>query len=216
MLKKYFICCCLLAFYFKGFSQITDKSLIQFSGIVVNQDSLHPLPFSNVMIKSTYRGTISDFFGFFSLVAQLNDTIEFSSIGYKKNYYIIPDSLRENRYSLIQILVPDTIQLQEAVIYPWPTPEQFKQAFLNTNIPDNDLIRARKNMNERTMKEIAETLPVDGSLTYKYQMQQQYSRLYSAGQLPFNNLLSPIAWGQFIQSWKNGDFKRKKDKYDDE
>jgi hypothetical protein len=215
MLKKYFVCLCLIIYAFAGYSQTEDKNLIQFSGVVVDRDSLHPLPFSNVMIKGTYRGTISDYYGFFSFVARLNDTIEFSSVGYKKNFYIIPDSLKENRYSLIQILIPDTILLKEAVIYPWPSIEQFKQAFLNASVPDNDLARARKNLNERTMKEIAESLPVDGSLTYKYQMQQQYSRLYSAGQLPFNNLLNPIAWSQFIQSWKNGDFKRKKDKYDE-
>ncbi|MEO5571227.1 MAG: carboxypeptidase-like regulatory domain-containing protein [Bacteroidia bacterium] len=215
MLKKYFSGLCFLAVCSIGFSQTDDKNLIQFSGVVVNRDSLHPVPFSNVMIKGTYRGTISDYYGFFSFVARLNDTIEFSSIGYKKNYYIIPDSLKENRYSLIQILSPDTIQLKEAVIYPWPSKEQFKQAFLNTNIPDDDLIRARKNLDDRTMKAIAATLPVDGSLTFKYQMQQQYSRLYSAGQLPFNNLMNPIAWAQFIQSWKNGDFKRKKDKFEE-
>ncbi|MEP7169923.1 MAG: carboxypeptidase-like regulatory domain-containing protein [Bacteroidota bacterium] len=215
MFRKYFICISLFACYFSGFSQTDDKNLIQFSGVVVNRDSLHPIPFSNVMIKGTYRGTISDYYGFFSFVARLTDTVEFSSIGYKRNFYIIPDSLKENRYSLIQILIPDTIQLKEAVIFPWPSKEQFKQAFLNASVPDDDLARARKNLSERNMKEIAESLPVDGSLTFKYQMQQQYSRLYSAGQLPKNNLLNPIAWAQFISAWKNGDFKRKKDKYDE-
>ena len=82
-------------------------------------------------------------------------------------------------------------------------------------MPDDDLARAKRNLNDRTMQEIAATLPVDGSLTFKYQMQQQYSRLYSSGQLPKNNLLNPIAWAQFIQAWKNGEFKRKKDKYDE-
>ena len=215
LFKKYFICLTLLASCNAAFSQTDDKNLIQFSGVVVNRDSLHPIPFSNVMIKGTYRGTISDYYGFFSFVARLNDTIEFSSIGYRRNFYIIPDSLKENRYSLIQVLIPDTIQLKEAVIFPWPSKEQFKQAFLNASVPDDDLVRARKNLSDRNMKEIAESLPVDGSLTFKYQMQQQYSRLYSAGQLPKNNLLNPIAWAQFIQSWKNGDFKRKKDKYDE-
>jgi hypothetical protein len=31
------------------------------------------------------------------------------------------------------------------------------------------------------------------------------------GQLPKNNLLNPIAWAQFIQAWKNGDFRRKEE-----
>jgi len=214
-LFKYFIFLFLAACSVTGYSQTDQKNLIQFSGVVVNRDSLHPIPFSNVMIKGTYRGTISDYYGFFSFVARLNDTIEFSSIGFKRNFYIIPDSLRENRYSLIQILIPDTVRIKEVIIYPWPSKEQFKQAFLNASVPDDDLVRARKNLSERNMQEVAESLPVDGSLVFKQQMQQQYSRLYSAGQLPYNNLLNPIAWAQFIQAWKNGDFKRKKDKYDE-
>lgn len=139
LFKKYFICLTLLASCTAAFSQTDDNNLIQFSGVVVNRDSLHPIPFSNVMIKGTYRGTISDYYGFFSFVARLNDTIEFSSIGYRRNFYIIPDSLKENRYSLIQVLIPDTFQIKEVVIFPWPSKEQFKQAFLNARPPCNPL-----------------------------------------------------------------------------
>lgn len=196
-------------------AQTDDKDLLQFSGVVVTSDSLHPVPFTSVIIKNTYRGTISDFYGFFSFVAKMGDTIVFSNIGYKRSEYVVPDTLSESRYSLIHILVPDTIMLQEAVIYPWPTREQFKQAFLSLNVPDTDLQRAKKNLEKQRLQEIAENLPPDGSLNYKYQMQQQYSRLYTVGQLPKNNLLNPIAWAQFIKAWQNGDFKRKKDKYDE-
>jgi len=52
---------------------------------------------------------------------------------------------------------------------------------------------------------------MDGSMNFKNQMQQQYSKLYYAGQLPPNNLLNPIAWAKFIQAWQNGDFKRKEE-----
>lgn len=192
-----------------------DRDLVQFSGVVVTSDSLQPVPFASIIVKNTYRGTISDYFGFFSFVAKMNDTIEFSSVGFRKAMFIIPDTLTENRYSLIQVLMRDTVLLKEAVIYPWPTREQFKQAFLSLAVPDDDLQRARKNLEKQRLQEIAENLPPDGSLTYKYQMQQQYARLYTVGQLPKNNLLNPIAWAQFIKAWQNGDFNRKKDKFDE-
>lgn len=214
MLKKIFLFLFIL-FIQKTFAQNEDKNLVQFSGVVVTADSLRPVPFTSIIIKDTYRGTISDFYGFFSFVARVHDTIVFSSIGFKNAYFIIPDTLTENRYSLIQVIFPDTIQLKEAVIYPWPTREQFRQAFVNLNLPSDDLQRAKKNLEKEKLRELAENLPVDGSLTFKYQMQQQYSRLYSVGQLPKNNLLNPISWAQFIQSWQNGDFKNK-DKYDKE
>jgi len=108
------------------FAQLKYAGLVQFSGVVVSNDSLQPLPFVSIVIKDTYRGTISDYNGFFSFVSQVGDTLEFSAIGYKKSRYVVPDSLVSDRYSIIKIMTRDTILLQETVIYPWPTKSQFK------------------------------------------------------------------------------------------
>lgn len=195
----------------KGDESDDARKLIQFSGVVVSGDSLAPVPFTNIIIKNSQRGTMSDYYGFFSFVAQVKDTIEFSSVGYKKSGFIIPDTLTTNRYSLIQMLTRDTILLKETVIYPWPTKEQFKEAFLNLQVPDDDYERAMKNLERAEMKERLESMPMDGSGNYKWQMQQYQSRLYYAGQYPSITLLNPIAWAQFIQAWRNGDFKRKEE-----
>jgi len=139
----------------------------------------------------------------------MRDTIEFSAIGFKKSIFIIPDTLSDNRCSLIQILKGDTIQLPTARVFPWPTKEQFKEAFLTLHVPDDDLERAEKNLNPYTMSFLAENMPMDGSMNFRNQMQQQSSRLYYSGQLPVNNLLNPIAWAKFIQAWQDGAFKSK-------
>ncbi|HRH03137.1 MAG TPA: carboxypeptidase-like regulatory domain-containing protein [Bacteroidia bacterium] len=186
-----------------------NKKLIQFSGVVVNGDSLQPIPFVNIMIKNSYHGTVSDYYGYFSFVAQENDVIEFSALGYKKSSFTIPDSLEESRYSLIQMLNGDTILLNTAIIYPWPTKEQFKQAFINLELPNDDMARAQRNLEREAMRQRGESMSMDGAMNQKYYLQQRNSRLYYAGQLPPNNLLNPIAWAKFIQAWKNGDFKRK-------
>lgn len=186
-----------------------DRGLIQFSGVVVDGDSLKPLPFTSIVIRNSNRGTISDYFGYFSFVAQKGDTIDFSAIGFKTSTFIIPDTLNTNKYSLIQVLRADTIFLQETVIYPWPTKEQFREAFLRLEIPDDELEKARKNLAQAEMSDHMKGIAMDGSMNYRYQMQQQQSKLYYAGQLPPNNLLNPIAWAKFIQAWKNGEFKRK-------
>ena len=135
--------------------------------------------------------------------------IEFSALGFKKNYFSIPDSLEEARYSLIQMLNGDTILLSTAVIYPWPTKEQFKQAFLSLELPNDDMARAQRNLERDAMRQRGESMGMDGAMNQKYYMQQRNSRMYYAGQLPPNNLLNPIAWAKFIQAWKNGDLKRK-------
>jgi hypothetical protein len=183
--------------------------LIQFSGIVIQADSLHPIPFSAIITRHTSRGTISDYSGYFSFVAQKKDTIEFSAIGFKKGYFIIPDTLSTDKYSLIQALVKDTTTLAVADVYPWPSRDQFKQAFINKQIPDDDLQHAKENLARAELKELQSLASPDANLNYKVQMQYQYNKLYYAGQLPSNNLLNPLAWAKFIQAWKNGDFNKR-------
>ena len=191
-------------------AQDQEDNLIQFSGIIVTGDSLKPVPYANIIIKNSHRGTTSDFFGYFSFVAKEHDTIVFSCIGFKSNRFIIPDSLSTNRYSLIQVLITDTFLLTETYIYPWPTKEQFKMAFMNLQIPDDDLERAKKNLQLIEMHERFKAMGMDGSQNFKNFMQEQTSRLYYAGQYPPTNLLNPIAWARFIEAWKNGDLKIEK------
>ncbi len=197
-----------ILFSYISFAQSNEK-LVQFSGVVVASDSLQPVPFASVMIKNANRGTVTDYYGFFSFVAVKGDTVEFLYLGYKRAQYIIPDSLTDKRYSLIQVLVRDTIALKETVIYPWPSKEEFKKAFLELNVPDNDLARAERNLELAQQKEVRDAVPYDGSINYKYAMQQRQSRLYTAGQYPTSNLFNPIAWAQFIKAWQDGTFKKK-------
>lgn len=204
----------LLVFIFSGIhsfllAQAPARKVIQFSGVVVSGDSLQPVPYTNIADKSTRHGTVSDYYGFFSFVAQENDTIEFSSIGFKKAQYIIPKNLAETRYSIIQVLNRDTIELATTVIYAWPTREQIYEYFLSAPIPDDDVERARKNLAQEKINDMAINMPMDANMNYRNTMQNFNTRLYTAGQIPMNNLLNPIAWAKFVEAWKKGDFKRK-------
>ena len=193
-------------------AQISNDSLLQFSGVLLTRDSLEAVPFANVLIKGTHRGTMSDYFGYYSFVAERGDTIQFSYVGYKNALFVIPDSLNRKQYSLIQMMDIDTIILQEAIIYPWPTKEQFRKAFLDLRLPEDDKQRAERNLARADMKERMENMQADGSESYKVAMRNYGNQLYYAGQLPPNNLLNPLAWAKFIKAWKNGDFKRKRKK----
>jgi len=207
--KSTFFIIILIFSILKANAQVKD-GVVQFSGVVVSADSLKPVPYANIMVKGTSHGTVSDFYGFFSFVAKMKDVIVFSSIGHKKAYYTIPDTLTDNKYSLIQVLSNDTFLLKETVIHPWPSREQFKEAFLNLRIPEDDMTRAQRNLERAELKERLEPMPMDGRMNQAYAMKQESSKLYYAGQLPPNNLLNPIAWAEFIRAWQNGDFKRKK------
>ncbi len=193
---------------------LNDTQLVQFSGVVVSSDSLIPIPYSSIIIKGSSRGTVSDYYGFFSFVAKMKDTVEFGAIGFRKATFIIPDTLSDQRCSMIQILKKDTIMLKEFVVFPWPTKEQFKEAFVNLRIPDDDLTRAEKNMEPEMISYLSSTMPMDGSMNYRNQMNDITSQIYYSGQLRPNTLLDPIKWSKFIQMWQNGAFKQKKNKYD--
>ena len=211
MLKRTILTAAFISIALFGYSQEAYRGLVQFSGVVVTGDSLRPIPFVSIIIKNSYRGTISDFVGFFSFVAQTHDTIEFSAIGYKKSQYVIPDSLTTDRYSLIKLMTRDTILLQETVIYPWPTKDRFRQAFLELRVPDDDLERARRNLALSEMRELMINMPLDGSGNYKALMMEKQNKLYTAGQYPSISLLNPIAWAKFIEAWQRGDYKKKDD-----
>lgn len=182
--------------------------LVQFSGVVVT-DSLSPVPFTNIMVKNTYRGTMSDVFGYFSFVAQEGDTILFSAVGFQRSQYVIPDSLTENKYSMIHVMSRDTIYLSEMTVYPWPSREQFREAFLNLRLPDDDLQLAMRNMSPAELVQRMESMPPDAYQSFQYQMALDQTRLYWSGGTPQINLFNPIAWAQFLQAWQKGDFKRK-------
>jgi len=182
---------------------------IQFSGIVVTGDSLNPVPYSAIMVNHTHRGTISDYFGFFSFVAHEKDTILFKALGFRESLFIIPDSLSDKRYSLIQVLFPDTIKLSTVNIYPWHTKEDFKEAFLNAPAPDDDVSRAAANIGPSRMLVMLETMDADGYSNYKIAADEYSNKLYYAGMAPPINLMNPMAWASFIDALRTGKLKEK-------
>ena len=192
------------------FAQKNSDGLIQLSGVVVSGDSLTPVPFTSVLIKGSNRGTVADYYGFFSLVVLRSDTILFSSVGYAKSEVFIEDSLSDSRYSMIQMLQRDTATLPEQLVYPWPSKEQFRDAFLALNAPTDDHDRAFENLTREDVRLAIQGVPMSAQANSALAIQREYTRLYQMGQLPQVSLLNPVAWAQFIDAWKRGDFKSKK------
>lgn len=195
--------------YSTASAQFFSDSLIQFSGQILTSDSLQPIPFANIYSKSSYRGSISDFNGFFSFVASKGDTIVFSVLGYEKSEFIISDTLSKKMYSTIQLMSQDTINLSETVIYPYSTWEQFRELFVKVDIPDDDLERAKKNLDRERLRELGDALAMDGNENADYVLRQQAINVYDQGQYPSIQLLNPFAWAKFFDAWKSGAFKRK-------
>ena len=164
----------------------------------------------NIFETKTYRGTSSYIDGYFSFAAETGDTINFSSIGFKKSQFIIPTDLESNKYSVVKFMVTDTAYIDSVVIYPWPSKSTLRQAFMELEFEESDIDRAMKNLEREYLKEIGEQMAYDADENVDYYMRAEAQKFYWAGQAPPQNIFNLFAWAKFIEAWKNGDFKIKK------
>ncbi len=185
-----------------------DSNMIQISGVAISESTLEPLPYTTIFNKTERKGVIADYFGFFSTVAFPGDTLYFSYYGHKTEPYIIPDSLTDNRYSIIHMLREDTLNIPEVTVYPWPSKEDFARAFVEMEPYDDALRRAQRQLSGESLAFVAAKLDTDASLSYGTAYNARSTKLYTNGQLPVNNLLNPYSWAKLIKDWKEGKLSR--------
>ncbi|MEM9885296.1 MAG: carboxypeptidase-like regulatory domain-containing protein [Bacteroidota bacterium] len=190
-----------------------DSNLVQFSGLVLDgtDDQLFPIPYTNILVLKKGRGTYTDFKGFFSIVVEKGDTIEFSAVGYETVRFGIPVDLKENRYSMVQLMTEDLINLPETVVFPWPSRDHFKLEFLAMDVTPELQEYAAENLASQTLDQLRENVPKDGRENAGYYLQQQAAKNYYIGQNPPMNIFNVVSWKKFFDSWKKGDFKEKKE-----
>jgi hypothetical protein len=200
-----------LCFLNKAVAQNLSKkdSVIQLYGVVMTSDSLRAIPFASIIVKHKNRGTIANNDGVFSIAVLKGDVIIFSCEGFKNKEVKIPTNLTETQYSVIQLMVTDTVYLPATILKPRPTREQFERDFANAKVPDDMYETARQNTEREKLNAVLATLPADSREAIKRQMMMQSSEYYSQGQVPQMNIFNPMAWADFIQAWKRGDFKNK-------
>ncbi|XFE73438.1 carboxypeptidase-like regulatory domain-containing protein [Algoriphagus halophilus] len=185
-----------------------EKKVIQLSGIILNADSTDAVAGVNVYVPKKGRGTSSGRFGYFSMPVLEGDSVVFSFIGLKRQTFKVPESVENDRISLILTMEVDEIALAEVEVLPYPTEEEFKQAVIAMNVVDPMSI-SRANMSPEMLLRWAESMPASGGENFRYFQQGQVLQnqdLYGPRPL---RLLDPFAWGQFIRSIKRGDLKKK-------
>ena len=188
------------------FDKLRD-SVVQIYGVIMTADSLKGIPSVSVVVKNRNQGTYSSDQGVFSIVVLKGDVIEFSSVGYKTVDYTIPDTLHGNQQSVIQLMVTDAQYLPATIIRPRPTREQFERDFVNTQVPNDNIEIARENNNAAKRAILSRGIPANAGEAVSTYLRQSAQRYYYQGQAPPQNILNPLAWADFIQAWKRGDFR---------
>jgi hypothetical protein len=99
------------------------SQMYQVSGRVKDYSTLDDLPFVNIINKSTKQGAETNKQGFFSLKAQIKDTLEFRFLGYETTLLAI----NEIKNDIQVVMNKSTIELHEVVII------ADRPAMINTN-----------------------------------------------------------------------------------
>jgi hypothetical protein len=185
-------------------------SVVQLYGVVMTADSLVGIPAVSIMVRGQNRGTLTNSQGVFSIVVLKGDIVEFSHVSYKSKLVTIPRNIEGNQYSVVQLMVADTVYLPATIIKPRPSAQQFARDFVNSDVPDDDIEIARQNTSAAKRRALINTVPGSGSEATQLQFQKAANRAVYAGQMPPMNLFNPAAWAEFIESWKRGDYKRRK------
>lgn len=204
--QKYLIVFTLALFVGMAWSQQTkaqqQKRIVQLSGVVI--DTVNgPVPGVHVYIPKAGRGVTTNAVGFFSLPVLVGDSVVISSVGYKRQHYVVPETSPE--YLTIVIpMVEDVTYLQEIVIMPYPTEEVFKEAVLALNLPPENLMK-KDNLNEELLALMLKTAPMNGPMNQRYTL-DQWATSQSSKYMPVTNpFLNPFNWARFFNSLKKKD-----------
>lgn len=210
---------CLLLFCLLGLGarvsgqSVYDDRIIQINGITMTADSLRAVPDVTILVKNKNRGVESEYTGVFSIVCYKGDTLQFNCLGFRQKEYVISKDIKGQIFSMIQLMVQDTFYLPETIIRPLPSKEAFDFAFTHWRIPNDQYELARRNTDQYIMRALAYTLPRDGRESQARLMQKQANEAVYYGQRQPMNIFNPIAWGQFFEAWKRGDFRKENNPY---
>lgn len=190
-------------------AQEQEPKIIQFTGVVLGEDSISGIGGVHIYVPKAGRGSTTNPYGFFSMPVIVGDSVVFSAVGYQRQSFVIPDD-RGDKVTVIVELMSDTTLLPEIEIFPYPTEELFKKAILAYEIPyQDDLDRMERNLGESLLRRMYGNEPMTAGGNHRYFMDSYHQQYPNKFQPPPISVLNPFAWSQFIKSIKRGDLKRK-------
>lgn len=110
------------------------------SGTVVNGESNELLSGVHI-IKNNHFGTYTNENGVFEINVMFNDTLTISHIGYKPLKFIVPKQTEKTPTKFLTKfkLFEDSVSLETVEIFPWPSFEDFRDAFKELNLKNEEI-----------------------------------------------------------------------------
>lgn len=211
MKYKYILCLLLIQALIGFHTKAQEQELVQVSGVIVSRDTAHvPIPFATVYNKNLKLGTYSNIEGFYTIIARPGDSILITCIGYLDYIMAVPQLVTNNSWVQIVQLTAKAYLLAETRVYPWGTRDQFRKAFVEMKLPEDDLVRYNKNLSPQQMKQLAAMLNNDGKSASMATLQKYANSYYYKGQIQTSNIFNPLAWAQFFNDISTGKYKIEK------
>jgi len=179
------------------------KRVIQLSGVTMDTTT-GPVPFVNIYVPAAGRGVKTNEVGFFSLPVLAGDSVVISSVGYQRQYYVVPYDAAEY-LTIFVSMVQDVTYLKEVEILPYPTEEVFKEAVLALNLPPEEI--DKKNLNAELLALMLKTTPMNGPLNQRYSLNQWAASQNDKFMPVTNPFLNPFNWVKFFNGLKKGNKK---------
>lgn len=174
------------------------KRVIQLSGITM--DTLTgPVPFVNIYVPAAGRGVKTNEVGFFSLPVLAGDSVVISSVGYQRQYYVVPYDAEEY-LTIFVSMVEDVTYLREVEILPYPTEEVFKEAVLALNLPPEEI--DDKYLNSELLALMLKTTPLSGPANQRYSLDRWAASQNDKFMPVTNPFLNPFNWVKFFNQLK--------------
>jgi CarboxypepD_reg-like domain len=208
----------LLGFVF-GSAYSQTKMVYQLSGLIVDKATHEAIPYAQVRVNNSRRGTVANGDGFYSIPLVESDTLYFSSLGYLTTYFIFADYLKEyagddnsSYIYAINYLAEDSIILTGITIFPYNTPGKIRTAIIETEVPEDvESANARDNLSPKVMDVLIHGLKVDEGERVMVARQLYYNHQMHKNVAPTMPLFDPIAVYQLLR-YINEKTKTRKEK----
>ncbi len=179
------------------------RQVLQFTGVVMKEDSNAVIPGVHIYLPKNGRGTTSNPYGFFSLPVRVGDSIIFSAVGFKRAHYIVPSHGGPSSLKVIVTLAEDLQFLEEVRVLAIPTEDQFKRMILTADVPlspEEANMQAWLRASYLRNNQGYEYFGAMPNANYRYVLEQQNLQNQNQFGPRTTNYLNPFAWASFIRS----------------
>ena len=193
--------------------------LYQLSGLIVNKETMEPIPFGTVRVLNTRRGIAANAQGFFSLPVIETDTVIFMSLGYEPSLLMVGDYLenylgdKDSPYLYaIHCLKEDSIELDAVTIFPYDTPGKLKTALVALGSQKTLQEQyAEDNLDPAIMDDLIKNMTVDDGERIVVARSLYYQQQQTQNIAPVMPLFDPVAVYSLLK-YINDKAKDKRDK----